>query len=155
MVQVQQLDDGVTTQEGGSAGVSREYRARAVVSTFSQGVLKECIHSQLVKFIPELPPWKVQSILNIEMALYCKVFLRFTAAFWDNVEIIYYAAKERGHWPAWQNLHAGETKHAASHNTCSAGPRASAVAVCLAQQITQSCNFTPDSSNIIQSKSQT
>jgi polyamine oxidase len=109
VVQVQQLDDGsmcVMAQEGGSGGVSREYRARVVVSTFSQGVLKECISSQLVKFIPELPPWKVQSILNIEMAHYCKVFLRFPAVFWDNVEIIYYAAKERGHWPAWQNLNA-------------------------------------------------
>lgn len=109
VVQVRQLDDGsmsVMTQEGGSDGVLREYRASAVVSTFSQGVLKECIRSQLVKFIPELPPWKVQSILNIEMAHYCKVFLRFPAAFWDNVEVIYFAANQRGHWPAWQNLNA-------------------------------------------------
>ena len=91
-------------ESGGSA--LREYRANAVVSTLSQGVLKQCVQSQLIKFIPELPPWKIQAILNIQMAHYCKVFLRFTTAFWDNVETIYFAANERGHWPTWQNLNA-------------------------------------------------
>ena len=48
-----------------------------------------------------MPPWKVQSILSIEMAHYCKLFLRFAAPFWDNIETIPFAANERG---AWQNL---------------------------------------------------
>ena len=112
VVQVQQLDDGsmsVLVQDsggGGSAAAWREYRARAVVSTFSQGVLDQCIRAQLIKFVPELPDWKVQAIRNIQMSHYCKVFLRFASTFWDNVETIYFAASERGHWPTWQNLNA-------------------------------------------------
>jgi polyamine oxidase len=112
VVQVQTLDDGsmsVLAREsggGGGDGALREYRADAVVVTFSQGVLAQCIHSQLVSFVPALPPWKAQAILSIQMAHYCKVFLRFDTAFWDNVETLYFAANERGHWPAWQNLNA-------------------------------------------------
>lgn len=69
-------------------------------STFSHGVLDQCIHSRLITFVPELPPWKVQSILGIQMAHYCKLFLRFAAPFWDNVETIPFAANEHGHCAA-------------------------------------------------------
>lgn len=102
VVQVQQLDDGsmsVLVQHsgcGGSAGALREYRASAVVSTFSEGVLDQCIHAQLIKFVPELPAWKVQAIRNIQMSHYCKVFLRFASTFWDNVETIYFAPASAG-----------------------------------------------------------
>lgn len=76
--------------------------AKRVLITFSIGVLK----SGRVKFIPDLPPWKIQVIFQLNMILYTKIFLKFPYTFWDDEEYIYLAFKHRGYYPAWQNLQA-------------------------------------------------
>lgn len=108
IVTVQQLEVGSGKLQ------FREYRAHAVVCTFSQGVLNHSLLSRPhhdddlqdthLSFVPKLPQWKVNAIQKIQMAHYCKLFLEFDQPFWDDVEIIYYASFKRGVWPGWQNL---------------------------------------------------
>lgn len=76
--------------------------AKRALITFSIGVLK----SGRVKFIPDLPPWKLQVIFQLNMILYTKIFLKFPYTFWDDEEYIYLAFKHRGYYAAWQNLQA-------------------------------------------------
>ncbi|XP_031553683.1 polyamine oxidase 7-like [Actinia tenebrosa] len=74
--------------------------AKRALITFSIGVLK----SGQIKFISDLPPWKIQVIFQLNMILYTKIFLKFPYTFWDDEEYIYLAFKHRGYYPAWQNL---------------------------------------------------
>ena len=77
-----------------------------MIVTFSVGVLK----SDLVSFLPKLPPWKEEVIYMFKMIRYIKIFVKFAdniEAFWDdNHYIMYVDPHIRGKYQVWQNLEA-------------------------------------------------
>merc|ERR1712142_1131678 len=83
-------------------GVAKVFKAKWVIVTFSVGVLK----SDLVSFVPKLPPWKEEVIYMFKMVRYIKIFIKFpdsTQAFWDdNHYIMYVDPHIRGKYQIWQ-----------------------------------------------------
>ena len=70
------------------------------IVTFSIGVLQDWIHSKPHKFQPELSRLKQKSINAFKMALYLKIFVNFTEAFWNrDVHYIFRTDKHRGRYP--------------------------------------------------------
>ena len=88
----------VTVKEGGKT--NERYCARYAITTFSIGVLK----SGNVKFVPDLPSWKSDIIDAINMTNYLKIFVEFNETFWDKVQYIGYADKQRGYFPMFQPM---------------------------------------------------
>ncbi|CAM0914139.1 unnamed protein product [Alopecurus aequalis] len=90
---------GVTVQtEDGKV-----YQADYVVISASLGVLQ----TDLIRFKPQLPSWKIMSIYQFDMAVYTKIFLKFPKRFWPegpNTEFFLYASGRRGYYPVWQQL---------------------------------------------------
>ncbi|XP_078000205.1 uncharacterized protein LOC144452880 [Glandiceps talaboti] len=81
------------------------YTAPFALITFSIGVLQ----SDVVKFSPRIPAWKMLEIEQFDMAQYTKIFLKFpngSKRFWDDKEFILHSHPRRGFYPIWQNLEA-------------------------------------------------
>ncbi|CAL9752058.1 unnamed protein product [Musa acuminata subsp. burmannicoides] len=79
------------------------YRADFVLVSVSIGVLQ----SDLIKFNPVLPKWKILALYEFDMAVYTKIFLKFPFKFWpdgDDTEFFLYASKRRGYYPVWQHF---------------------------------------------------
>uniref|UniRef100_A0A453T9G7 Amine oxidase domain-containing protein n=1 Tax=Aegilops tauschii subsp. strangulata TaxID=200361 RepID=A0A453T9G7_AEGTS len=79
------------------------YRADYVVVSASLGVLQ----TDLIRFKPQLPSWKIVSIYQFDMAVYTKVFLKFPKRFWpegEGKEFFLYASGRRGYFPVWQQF---------------------------------------------------
>merc|ERR1712142_282208 len=87
-------------------GEAYSFKSKWVIVTFSVGVLK----SDLVSFVPKLPPWKEEVIYMFKMVRYIKIFIKFPdniEAFWDdNHYIMYVDPHIRGKYQVWQNLEA-------------------------------------------------
>ncbi|VAI93707.1 unnamed protein product [Triticum turgidum subsp. durum] len=82
---------------------NKVYRADYVIVSASLGVLQ----TDLIKFKPQLPSWKIVSIYQFDMAVYTKIFLRFPKRFWPEgagKEFFLYASGRRGYFPVWQQF---------------------------------------------------
>ncbi|CAL4941463.1 unnamed protein product [Urochloa decumbens] len=79
------------------------YRADYVMVSVSLGVLQ----TDLIRFTPQLPAWKIINIYQFDMALYTKIFLEFPKKFWPEgpgTEFFLYASGRRGYYPIWQHF---------------------------------------------------
>ncbi|KAL2511652.1 Polyamine oxidase 1 [Abeliophyllum distichum] len=79
------------------------YEANYVILSASIGVLQ----SQLISFLPPLPRWKTEAILNCEVMVYTKIFLKFPYKFWPcgpDKEFFIYAYHRRGYYTFWQHM---------------------------------------------------
>ncbi len=74
------------------------YEANAVIVTASLGVLKK----EVIKFTPELPIEKKQSIKKLGWGTLNKVMLKFAHKFWSDTDFIVIANKE-SNFHAWIN----------------------------------------------------
>ncbi|OEL23073.1 Polyamine oxidase [Dichanthelium oligosanthes] len=82
---------------------NKVYRADYVMVSVSLGVLQ----TDLIRFRPQLPNWKIVSIYQFDMALYTKIFLKFPKKFWPEgpgTEFFLYASGRRGYYPVWQQF---------------------------------------------------
>ena len=77
---------------------SEIYEANAVIVTASLGVLKK----EVIKFTPELPIEKKQSIKKLGWGTLNKVMLKFAHKFWSDTDFIVIANKE-SNFHAWIN----------------------------------------------------
>ncbi|CAL9159366.1 unnamed protein product [Musa hybrid cultivar] len=97
--EIQYSGDGATV----STDDRSSYRADFVLVSVSVGVLQ----SDLIKFNPVLPKWKILALYEFDMAVYTKIFLKFPFKFWpdgDDTEFFLYASKRRGYYPLWQHF---------------------------------------------------
>ncbi|CAN6299955.1 unnamed protein product [Urochloa humidicola] len=79
------------------------YKADYVMVSVSLGVLQ----TDLIRFTPQLPAWKIINIYQFDMALYTKIFLKFPKKFWPEgpgTEFFLYASERRGYYPIWQQF---------------------------------------------------
>ncbi|XP_033122763.1 polyamine oxidase 7-like [Anneissia japonica] len=76
------------------------YSADYAISTFSVGVLQ----NNVVKFVPELPGWKVREYNRFTMGAHTKILMRFPTKFWGNKEFILRATDRKGHYPLFTDL---------------------------------------------------
>uniref|UniRef100_A0A0E0IR79 Amine oxidase domain-containing protein n=1 Tax=Oryza nivara TaxID=4536 RepID=A0A0E0IR79_ORYNI len=79
------------------------YRADYVMLSVSLGVLQ----TDLIRFKPQLPAWKIVSIYQFDMSVYTKIFLKFPKRFWPEgpgTEFFLYASGRRGYYPVWQQF---------------------------------------------------
>ncbi|CAL4924631.1 unnamed protein product [Urochloa decumbens] len=79
------------------------YKADYVMVSVSIGVLQ----TDLIRFTPPLPAWKIINIYQFDMALYTKIFLKFPEKFWPEgpgTEFFLYASGRRGYYPIWQQF---------------------------------------------------
>ncbi|XP_048550814.1 polyamine oxidase 1-like [Triticum urartu] len=84
---------------------NKVYKADYVMVSTSLGVLQ----SDLIKFEPQLPTWKVLSIYQFDMAVYTKIFVKFPKKFWPEGkgrEFFLYASSRRGYYGVWQEFEA-------------------------------------------------
>lgn len=85
----------VTTNRG---AIQADY----VVVTLPLGVLK----SGGVSFSPPLPTAKLTAMSHLQMGVLNKVVLEFPKMFWDDeIEVLNYVSREKGHWQESYNLH--------------------------------------------------
>ncbi|URE00873.1 Flavin containing amine oxidoreductase [Musa troglodytarum] len=99
VTEIQYSGDGATV----STDDTSSYRADFVLVSVSIGVLQ----SDLIKFNPVLPKWKILALYEFDMAVYTKIFLKFPFKFWpdgDDREFFLYASKRRGYYPVWQHF---------------------------------------------------
>ena len=75
-------------------------KADYAICTFSIGVLA----SDLVKFSPRLPRWKMEAISRVPLGYYTKIFIKFPYRFSDSHEFILYAHSLGGHYSIWMDL---------------------------------------------------
>ncbi|MQM20932.1 hypothetical protein Taro_053961 [Colocasia esculenta] len=81
------------------------YASDYVMVSASVGVLQ----TELIKFQPDLPAWKILAIYQFDMAIYTKIFLKFPYTFWPTgkgTEFFLYATGKRGYYPVWQQFEA-------------------------------------------------
>ncbi|KAL2495192.1 Polyamine oxidase 1 [Forsythia ovata] len=79
------------------------YEANYVILSVSIGVLQ----SHLISFLPPLPRWKTEAILNCEVMVYTKIFLKFPYKFWPcgpDKKFFIYAYHRRGYYTFWQHM---------------------------------------------------
>uniref|UniRef100_A0A0D9XJ20 Amine oxidase domain-containing protein n=1 Tax=Leersia perrieri TaxID=77586 RepID=A0A0D9XJ20_9ORYZ len=79
------------------------YEADYVMVSVSLGVLQ----TDLIRFKPQLPSWKIVSIYQFDMSVYTKIFLNFPQRFWPEgpgTEFFLYASGRRGYYPVWQQF---------------------------------------------------
>ncbi|MCD7469207.1 polyamine oxidase1, flavin-containing amine oxidoreductase [Datura stramonium] len=87
----------VTTEDG------CVYEANYVILSVSIGVLQ----SDLISFLPPLPRWKMETIRNLDVMVYTKIFLKFPYKFWPcepEKEFFIYAHERRGYYTFWQHM---------------------------------------------------
>ncbi|CAO3627175.1 unnamed protein product [Cunninghamella echinulata] len=78
--------------------------ADIVICTFSLGVLQ---NQELVKFKPDFPLWKQESLNAFHMATYTKIFVKFEKKFWNDWEFALFASNNTKHgddYTVWQAL---------------------------------------------------
>ncbi|KAK6922177.1 Amine oxidase [Dillenia turbinata] len=99
VVEIRYSQSGVIVKtEDGSV-----YRADYVMVSASIGVLQ----TNLIKFEPDLPKWKILAMYQFDMAVYTKIFLKFPSKFWpsgNGTEFFIYAHENRGYYTIWQQL---------------------------------------------------
>ncbi|XP_057817271.1 polyamine oxidase 7 [Cryptomeria japonica] len=93
-------DSGVkVSTEDGSV-----YTAKNSIVSVSAGVLQ----TKLIEFKPDLPMWKLLAIYKWDMAIYCKIFVKFPYKFWPTggpgTEFFMYVHERRGYYNNWQHL---------------------------------------------------
>ncbi|KAJ4795756.1 Polyamine oxidase [Rhynchospora pubera] len=97
--EIQYSARGVTVKtEDGSV-----YKADYAMVSASVGVLQ----SELIKFKPDLPTWKILAIYQFDMAVYTKIFLKFPSKFWpegNSTQFFLYANERRGYYGVWQHF---------------------------------------------------
>ncbi|ERN06611.1 polyamine oxidase [Amborella trichopoda] len=79
------------------------YRAKYAMVSVSIGVLQ----TNLIKFHPDLPHWKLLALYQFNMAVYTKILLKFPYKFWPTgpgTEFFIYADEKRGYYPIWQQM---------------------------------------------------
>ena len=76
------------------------YCATTAIHTFSIGTL----HHKTVKFVPELPEWKLRAINTCDIGFFLKIFVEFPFIFWDSNQFIGYGSWGRGYFPLIQPL---------------------------------------------------
>jgi polyamine oxidase len=76
------------------------YTAKYGLCTFSTGVLA----LDSVKFVPELPQWKIEAISRIPLAYYTNIYVKFPRVFWEDNEFIYNAGSIDETFPLVLNL---------------------------------------------------
>ncbi|MQM15185.1 hypothetical protein Taro_048126 [Colocasia esculenta] len=89
----------VKTEDGST------YASDYVMVSASVGVLQ----TELIKFQPDMPAWKILAIYQFDMAVYTKIFLKFPTTFWPTgkgTEFFLYASDKRGYYPVWQQFEA-------------------------------------------------
>ena len=74
--------------------------AEHVIVAVSLGVLQH----GLIKFEPDLPLWKWDSIHGFQMGNYLHFYLSFPFVFWDDEQYILYASPNRGRYTTWLNI---------------------------------------------------
>ncbi|KAL6643034.1 hypothetical protein ACP70R_021215 [Stipagrostis hirtigluma subsp. patula] len=82
---------------------NKVYKTDYVMVSASLGVLQ----TDLIRFRPQLPAWKVVAIYQFDMAIYTKIFLKFPKKFWPEgpgTEFFLYASDRRGYYPVWQQF---------------------------------------------------
>ncbi|KAG0555932.1 hypothetical protein KC19_11G013800 [Ceratodon purpureus] len=87
----------VTTKDG------TVYTSDYAIVSVSLGVLQ----STAIDFVPDLPFWKLKAIYTFDMAVYTKIFLKFSKKFWSSGsgnKFWLYADERRGYYPIWENL---------------------------------------------------
>mmetsp|Transcript_131551 Transcript_131551/g.196047 ORF Transcript_131551/g.196047 Transcript_131551/m.196047 type:complete len:363 (-) Transcript_131551:76-1164(-) len=96
----------------------KKYQCKFIVCTTSIGVLKDSIKSTemnpniplpelekgLIRFIPPLPDWKVDSLNCYKLGLMDKVILQFPKQFWGPISRITYVGNEAGDFPWFDNV---------------------------------------------------
>ncbi|KAH9314939.1 hypothetical protein KI387_023566, partial [Taxus chinensis] len=90
-------DVKVSTEDGSV------YSAKNTIVSVSAGVLQ----TNLIQFKPALPVQKLLAISKWDMALYCKIFMKFPHKFWPTgpgTEFFMYAHERRGYYNFWQHL---------------------------------------------------
>jgi polyamine oxidase len=95
---IEYCDTHVTiTNEDGTC-VEADY----AINTVSLGVLQ----NEVIKYTPELPSWKQDSIATFAMGTYTKIFYQFNETFWpeDTQFFLYAHPTTRGYYTAWQSL---------------------------------------------------
>lgn len=85
-------DHGVTVHTVNNTCYSADY----AICTFSLGVLQQAVNERApVRFSPEFPAWKKESIVNNVMGIYTKIFYQFDHVFWPHdVQYFYYVSAE-------------------------------------------------------------
>ncbi|GLJ47125.1 hypothetical protein SUGI_0995010 [Cryptomeria japonica] len=79
------------------------YTGKWGIVSVSLGVLQ----SDLIRFTPQLPRWKMGSFYNCEFRIYTKIFLKFPHKFWptgEGTEFFLYADQKRGYYTFWQHM---------------------------------------------------
>jgi polyamine oxidase len=95
---VDHYDTHVTiTNEDGTC-IEADY----AINTVSLGVLQ----NEVIKYTPELPSWKQDSIATFAMGTYTKIFYQFNETFWpeDTQFHLYAHPTTRGYYTVWQSL---------------------------------------------------
>lgn len=78
------------------------FTADYVISTLPLGVLQH----RAVEFIPELLEWKLNAIDKHKMTPLTLIYIKYSATFWNDTEIILHASNIRGYYPIFINLDA-------------------------------------------------
>ncbi|KAK6931061.1 Amine oxidase [Dillenia turbinata] len=99
VVEIRYFQSGVIVKtEDGSV-----YRADYVIVSASIGVLQ----TNLIRFKPDLPKWKILAMYQFDMAVYTKIFIKFPSKFWpsgNGTEFFIYVNEKRGYYTIWQHL---------------------------------------------------
>ena len=85
VTEIEQKDDQVIVRTKSGDNYTADY----VIVTFSLGVLQK----GRVKFSPPLPEWKVDSIVQFQMAYYTNIYVQFDHSFWDDATWLLYAGE--------------------------------------------------------------
>ncbi|KAK6931060.1 Amine oxidase [Dillenia turbinata] len=99
VIKLNYSESGVTVETEDNT----KYTADYVMISVSIGVLQ----TNLIKFEPDLPEWKILAMYKFDMAVYTKIFLKFPSKFWpggDGTEFFVYAHEKRGYYTMWQHL---------------------------------------------------
>ena len=59
----------------------------------------------MIKFEPELPPWKLKAINEVKMTRWTKVFCKFKTNFWGKIKHFGVASPDGGYFPYWLSVH--------------------------------------------------
>ncbi|CAM9624975.1 unnamed protein product [Scytosiphon promiscuus] len=101
-VRMIRLDDTQSNVEVvvSSEGKNASLRAGYVIVTLPLGVLK----SRLVSFTPTLSNSKLAAIRSMGMGTLNKLVLRFSSVFWDQVDFLGHAGKDRRKWLLFMDM---------------------------------------------------
>ena len=90
---------GVTIHNADGTCIHAAY----AICTFSLGVLQQ---PDIITFSPPLPTWKRRAVNEFQMGTFTKIFLQFSAPFWDTSTqfFLYASPTRRGDYAIFQSL---------------------------------------------------